>query len=117
MGVPHFMTGRDGTLWISMVDGGLSSWDKRGFRSIFTGTNQPERILWSSADRAIFVFGGSKLLVCRKGDDQWTWHTNSLPDIAPQGQQCADADGRIWYLRTDNRLGIWTETESNSIAL
>ena len=116
-GVPHFMTGRDGTLWISMVDGGLSSWDKHGFRSIFTGTNQPERILWSSTDRAIFVFGGNKLLVCRKNDDQWSWKTNSLPEIAVQGQQCADADGRIWYLQANNRLGIWTEAETNSITL
>ena len=61
-GVPRLMADRGGPLWISMVDGGLTSWDKNGFRSIFTSTNQPDRILWSAPGKVIFVCGGGKLL-------------------------------------------------------
>ena len=70
-GVPRLMADRGGTLWISMVDGGLTSWDKNGFRSIFTSTNQPDRILWSALGKVIFVYGGGKLLCGNKTGEQW----------------------------------------------
>ncbi len=116
-GVPFFMTDHGGTLWISMVDGGLSAWDQHGFTSIFTSTNQPDRVLWSSATKTVFTCGGGRVLGCQKSDGQWTWRTNSLPDIAPQGQPCADANDRVWYLQTGNKIGTWTETETNSLSL
>jgi len=56
-GVPRLMVDRGGTLWISMYDGGMTAWDKQGFRSVFTSTNQPERMLWSAPGRVVFVFG------------------------------------------------------------
>src|ERR1035441_9624536 len=31
-GVPRLMVDRGGTLWISMLDGGMTTWDKAGFR-------------------------------------------------------------------------------------
>src|ERR1035438_10019696 len=31
-GVPRLMVDRGGTLWISMLDGGMNTWDKAGFR-------------------------------------------------------------------------------------
>jgi len=116
-GVPRLMADRGGTLWISMVDGGLTSWDKHGFRSIFTSTNQPDRILWSVPGKVIFVYGGGKLLCGEKTNDQWSWRTNTLPDVSPQAQHCADAEGRVWYLQNDNKIGRWNGTEASSIAL
>src|SRR4051794_7848812 len=46
-GVPRLMVDQGGTLWISMYDGGMTTWDKQGFRSVFTSTNPPNRLLWS----------------------------------------------------------------------
>ena len=112
-GVPRLMVGQDGTLWISMYDGGMTTWDQNGFQSVFTSTNQPERLLWSAPGRVIFVYGDGRLLCGRKAGGQWSWQTITLPDAAAAGQQCADADGRTWYLRNDNRLGVWSDQESN----
>ena len=38
-GVSQMMVDHDGTLWISMSDGGMNRWDQQGFHSVFT-TNQ-----------------------------------------------------------------------------
>ena len=58
-GVPRLMVGREGTLWISMYDGGLTAWNKNGFHSIFTSTNRPDDLLWSAPGKVIFVYGGT----------------------------------------------------------
>lgn len=115
-GVPRLMTDRGGTLWISMVDGGLTSWDKDGFRSIFTATNQPDRILWSAPGRIIFLYNGGKLLCGEKNGKQWNWQMFPLPEVAPQSQACADADGRIWYLQDDDKIGAWDGKPAGAIA-
>lgn len=112
-GVPRLMADRGGTLWIGMVDGGLTSWDRYGFRSIFTSTNQPDRVLWSAPGKVIFVYGGGKLLCGRKSNEQWNWQTNLLPDVSPQAQHCADAEGHIWYLQNGNKLGCWNGSDTS----
>ena len=38
-GVPRLVVDRAGTLWIRMFDGGMTTWDKQGFRPAFTSTN------------------------------------------------------------------------------
>ena len=65
-GVPRLMVDQGGTLWISMVDGGMTTWDKHGFHSAFTSTNQPDRLLWSAPGRVIFVYTDGRLLSGRK---------------------------------------------------
>jgi signal transduction histidine kinase len=116
-GVPHFMVGKEGTLWISMYDGGMTAWTQRGFRSVFIGSNQPDRLLWSTPAKATFAYGDGKLLLGEKTNEQWNWQTVTLPDVAPQGQHCADAEGRIWFLQRQNQLGIWHDGEIKTIAL
>ena len=116
-GIPRLMAGRDGTLWISMLDGGMTSWDKNGFRSIINSTNRPDRLLWSAPGRAIFAYADGELLSGTRAADQWDWRTVTLPDISSQGQECADADGRIWYLQSNNSIGIWDGREIKTLAL
>ena len=106
-GVPRLMVDRGGTLWISMYDGGMTTWDQHGFRSVFTSTNQPDRMLWSAPDRVIFVYGDGKLLAGTKTRGQWNWETVTLPEISAPGQPCADAEGKVWYLQSGNRIGLW----------
>ena len=106
-GVPRFTVDRSGTLWISMHDGGVTTWDQHGFRSIFTSTNQPDRMIWSASNQIVFVYGDGKLESGQKHGEQWDWQTFAPPAALPQGQHCADADGNIWYLRSDHEIGIW----------
>jgi signal transduction histidine kinase/ligand-binding sensor domain-containing protein len=116
-GVPRLMVDQGGTLWISMFDGGLTTWDEQGFRSMFASTNQPDRMLWSAPGRVLFVYGDGKLLSGRKRGEQWDWEIVTPPGILPQGQPCADAEGRVWYLRSENELGIWSGAETNALKL
>jgi signal transduction histidine kinase len=116
-GVPRLMVDRGGTLWISMVDGGLTTWDRDGFRSAFTNSNQPDRLLWSAPGKVIFVYGDGRLLAGQRTGEQWTWRTVTLPDVLPAGEHCADAEGRIWYLQNGNKIGIWDGQRTQTLAL
>lgn len=116
-GVPRLMVDQNGMLWISMVDGGMTTWDKQGFRPAFTSTNEPDHLLWSAPGKVVFVYDSErKLLSGRKNGDQWDWQTVTLTDDLPQGQHCADTEGRVWYLRDDNKIGIWNGHEIQTIA-
>jgi signal transduction histidine kinase/ligand-binding sensor domain-containing protein len=116
-GVPHFMVDPRGTLWISMYDGGMTTWDKDGFRAAFTSTNQPERLLLSTPGRVVFAYGGGRLLCGRKFSVRWEWDTINLPGALPQPQLCADADNHVWYLRGENELGIWDANKKTAVAI
>jgi signal transduction histidine kinase len=110
-GVPRLMVDQGGTLWIGMHDGGLTTWDKNGFRSAFTSIDQPEGLLWSAPGRVIFGYPSGKLLSGRKHGEQWDWQTLTPAGALPQSQLCADGDGRVWYLRGDQEIGIWNGGE------
>jgi signal transduction histidine kinase/ligand-binding sensor domain-containing protein len=114
-GVPRLMVDQQGTLWISTYDGGMTTWDRHGFRSVFTSTNTPNRLLWSAPGKVLFGYAGGGLLSGQKRGDKWEWAGGTLPGALPQSQQCADAQGRIWYLRNDQDLGIWSISETKSI--
>jgi signal transduction histidine kinase/ligand-binding sensor domain-containing protein len=116
-GIPRLMVDQEGTLWNSMVDGGMTTWDKGGFRAVFTNTNQPDRMLWSAPDRVVFDYGGGKLLSGQNTRGQWSWQTVALPNSLPQGQACADAEGRVWYLQSENGIGIWNGRETKTVTL
>jgi signal transduction histidine kinase/ligand-binding sensor domain-containing protein len=116
-GVPRLMVDQGGTLWISMVDGGLTTWDKQGFRSVFASTNRPDQMLWSAPGKVLFIYSNGKLLSGQQRGSQWNWETVTLPDVLPQGQQCADADGRVWYLRGEHEMGIWNGHETKTLTL
>jgi signal transduction histidine kinase/ligand-binding sensor domain-containing protein len=115
-GVPRLMVDQGGTLWISMHDGGMTTWDKQGFHSMFTSTNQPYRMLWSAPDKVIFLYGDGKLLSGKKMRGRWDWQTATLPNVSPQEQYGADTDGRVWYLQTRNKIGIWNGEKTKTIA-
>ncbi len=106
-GVPRLMPDRQGILWISMRDGGLTTWDQQGFHSIFTSTNQPDSLLWSAPGKVIFICDGTNLLLGQNVKGQWTWQITTPPNALPQPQFCADASGVVWYLRPNNQIGIW----------
>jgi signal transduction histidine kinase/sugar lactone lactonase YvrE len=106
-GVPRLMVDRAGTLWISMHDGGMTTWDHHGFNPVFASTNQPDRLLWSAPGKVIFEYGGGKLLSGQKSAEQWDWRMVVLTNAIPQSQCCADAAGRIWYLCGEHGIGIW----------
>jgi signal transduction histidine kinase len=103
-GVPRLMVDKTGALWISMHDGGMTIWDKQGFRPAFT--NQPGQILWSAPGKVIFEYGNARLLSGELQGGQWEWQTIALPNAIGQSQHFADAQGRVWYLRNDNELGV-----------
>jgi signal transduction histidine kinase/ligand-binding sensor domain-containing protein len=114
-GVPRLMVGYDGTLWISALDGGLATWDHDGFHSVLSSANQPERLLWSGPGRVLFVFGDGKLLSGRQEAAQWKWENVTLPGALPRGQHCADAEGRVWYVRGNGELGVWDGKDAKSL--
>src|SRR5258708_2734043 len=95
----------------------MSSWDKEGFRPGFNSTNQPDRLLWSAPGRITFVYGDGKLLCGRRNGKQWDWETVTLPGVVAQGQHCADAEGRIWYLRGEHEIGVWNGKEMEIVSL
>lgn len=111
-GVPRLMVDQAGTLWISMHDGGLTTWDKQGFHSAFTSIEQPDRLLWSAPGRVVFVYPSGQLLSGRKRGENWDWQTATPPGALKQSQPCADSDGRVWYLRDHDEIGIWDGRES-----
>lgn len=116
-GVPRLMVDQSGTLWISMYDGGITAWDKQGFHTAINSIEQPERLLWSAPGRVIFVYPNGRLLSGRKGGEQWEWETVTLPGAPPRGQYCADAEGRVWYLRAEHEIGIWNGNATKTLAL
>ena len=116
-GVPRLKADSAGTLWISMIDGGITAWDKHGFRSVLTSSSKLDHLLYSTADRAIFVYLDGKLLSGQKHGEQWEWQDVALPESSSQGQHCADAAGRIWYLRGDNEIATWDGTATNKLTL
>src|ERR1700743_3308824 len=77
-GVPRLMVDANGALWISMHDGGMTIWDKQGFRPAFSNTNQPGQMLWSGPGKVIFVYGDGKLLLGALQKEQWNWETIAL---------------------------------------
>jgi signal transduction histidine kinase/ligand-binding sensor domain-containing protein len=111
-GVPRLMVDANGALWISMHDGGMTIWDKHGFRPAFSNTNQPGQMLWSGPGKVIFVYGDGKLLLGDLQKEQWNWQTIALPG----NQHCADAQGRVWYLRGDHDLRMWDGRKTNTVA-
>jgi signal transduction histidine kinase/ligand-binding sensor domain-containing protein len=111
-GVPRLMVDQGGALWISMHDGGLTTWDKQGFRSAFTSIDQPEGLLWSAPGRVIFFYPSGKLLSGRKRAEQWDWEAVTPEGALRQSQPCADAEGRVWYLRGDQEIGLWNGHET-----
>jgi len=113
-GVPRLMVDNEGTLWISMYDGGMTTWNKQGFRFVFTSTNQPGRMLWSGPGQVLFAYGEGKLLRGKKRGEERDWETIGLPAALPQDQACADAEGRVWYLRSQPQLGIWEDGQSRT---
>ena len=115
-GVPRLMVDQGGTLWISMRDGGMTTWDQHGFRSVFASTNQPDRMLWSAPGRVIFVYDNGQLLSGHQQGEQWNWETVTLPDALSQNQCCADTAGRIWYLRGPREMGIWSDQGTQTFA-
>ena len=116
-GVPRLMVDQGGTLWISMLDGGMSTWNKTGFRFAFTNLSQPERLLWSAPGKVLFLFAEGKLLSGLKQAEQWQWENGVLPGALPQSQACADADGAVWYLRGEHELGVWDGRQARAVAL
>jgi len=116
-GVPLLMVDQAGILWISMYDGGMTTWDHQGFRPAFTSTNQPDHLLWSAPGKVIFVYGDGKLRSGHKTGEQWDWETTTLTNAIFQNQCCADTDGRVWYLRGEHEIGIWNGKETKSVPL
>jgi signal transduction histidine kinase/ligand-binding sensor domain-containing protein len=114
-GVPRLMVDREGMLWISMYDGGLTTWDKSGFHSMFTSTNRPDDLLWSAPGKVIFAFSTTNLLSGQKINGHWTWQAATPPEGLPQPHFCADAAGNIWYLRTDGQIGVWDGSASRAM--
>ena len=116
-GVPQLMVDQAGTLWISLVDGGMSTWDQQGFHPAVTTTNQPDRLLWSAPGKVVFACKDGKLLAGQKAGDRWDWTTATLTDALPRTNQCcADASGRVWYLRGENEIGIWDGQQIKTFA-
>jgi signal transduction histidine kinase/ligand-binding sensor domain-containing protein len=115
-GVPRLMVDQAGTLWISMFDGGITSWDQDGFHSGFVSTNQPARLLWSAPGRVVFAYGDGRLLSGQKSNGQWNWQVVSLPNISSQPYQCSDASGQIWYLQNENKIGMWNGVKTQTLA-
>lgn len=116
-GIPQLMVDAEGTLWISMVDGGLTTWDKSGFHSMFTSPHQPNYLLWSAPGRVIFVYGDDTLLSGRKLHGQWNWQTVTFPHATPSAQPRADAQGRVWYLESGNEIENWNGLGTQTLAL
>jgi len=106
-GVPRLMVDQQGTLWISTYDGGMTTWDQNGFRAVFASTNTPNRLLWSAPGRVLFAYAGGGLLSGERRGDQWEWKNSTLSGALAQNQQCTDAQGRVWYLRSEQEIGVW----------
>jgi signal transduction histidine kinase/ligand-binding sensor domain-containing protein len=115
-GVPRLMVDQTGILWISLVDGGMTAWDQQGFHPAFSNTNQPDRLLWSAPGKVTFAYGDGKLLTGKRSGEGWDWETATLTNALPQNQGCADAGGRVWYLRGENEIGIWDGKEIKTLA-
>ena len=117
-GVSRLMVAQNGTLWITMSDGRLTTWDHEGFHSVFTSKSSPPACtLWSAPDKIIFACDDGKLLAGQKRPRQWDWQTVTLPHISLQNQECADVQGRVWYLQSNNEIGIWNDGKTKTLAL
>ena len=115
-GLPRLMVDKAGTLWISIYDGGMTTWDRQGFHSTFTSTNEPDRLLWSAPGKVVFVYDNQKkLLSGNKHGEKWDWETVNLSGDVPQTPPCADADGHVWYRRSDHEIGVWDGREIKTL--
>ncbi len=113
-GVPKLIVDSSGRLWISMHDGGMTLLDRQGFHP--ANTNEPGQMLWSAADKVVFVYGDGKLLSGVQKQEQWEWQSITLPGTFRSSQHCADARGRIWYLRNDRQIAMWDGQQVSQVA-
>ena len=98
-----------GRLWVNTFFG-LLRYDEGRFVSEVPKEMSRElrlgRVAFSSSNEVVFTMSQPKLLQGNLNTNGfWTWNFISLPAAANNSFCQFDADGVIWYLRTDNHLG------------
>ena len=116
-GVRRLMVDQVGRLWVSTYSHTLILWDHKGFQMVLANAERPEQLLWSSQDQVIFLDAGGKLLWGVRTDDGWSWQKFELPRSQAEPQVCADSDGRVWFLRSENEIWQWADGRTNILGL
>lgn len=96
----------EGTLWINTFRGGLTSYRQGIFRNEWP--DQPSfdlhtTLVYSTTNEVVFVtqFGD----VLRRATGATNWNVATPPPSASRSIfQCADAEGRLWFLTRDGRV-------------
>ncbi len=107
-GIHKLAVDQAGRLWINTLNNALVIWDATGFQSAVATGVRVNRLLWSAADEVIFFEEGGKLFWLQRTGQGWSSESIPLPEWKAR-QVCADADGRVWYLRTNNVLASWQQ--------
>ena len=105
-GIHKLAVDQAGRLWINTLNNALVIWDSSGFQSAVATGVRVDRLLWSAADEIIFLEESGKLFRLKRSGQSWSGESIPLPELKAR-QVCADAFGRVWYLRTNNVLAFW----------
>ena len=111
MGIRHVMVDNTGLLWISTFGNALLTWNNSGFQLVcnHAEADRPDRLLWSSPDRVIFVNTDGKLFCGRNKRGVWEWRLIKIRGTNSKTQYVADATGRVWYRYSRTELGTWED--------
>lgn len=101
-----------GTLWINSLQGSLTSWRAGQFTLEFKRQARIKSLVLESGDQIVFATHDGALLrgPAIAGADG-AWETFRPPGADGNSQFAADAEGVIWYVRGDMRLGRWVDGE------
>jgi len=103
--VRYLFTDAHGTLWINTFDGSMTTWRN----GVFTlETNWPgglADLLTVRSNRVVFVVNGSLLERMGGADEPSRWQETKLTGGISGRMAGEDANGDIWYVTSNRRLG------------
>jgi signal transduction histidine kinase/ligand-binding sensor domain-containing protein len=101
-----------GTLWIDTYRGGLTSYRDGVFRNEWkgqTGFDLHTTLAWSSSNVTLFATQFGEVLRRTETGGNPRWESLTPPGNARLGFQCADAEGRLWFLARDGHIVRFVE--------
>ena len=109
-----------GTLWITTLEGSMTSFREGVFAREWTGAEGPDpdvQLLTSSSNRVVFLLHRGNLRFKSPAAPAGTGWEDLTPPVRTVGGLCvADGEGTVWYRLADKRLMRWRGKEFEPLA-
>ncbi len=107
--VKKLLVDKQGTLWISMVDGNVLSYRAGKFHTEFQDMRIPPSgladVVKSEKDEVVLISDSGVMSRGLRVGEMYQWETISAEDAMPTSGVAVDAEGGIWYRTKKHSLG------------